>query len=136
MPLLSLRADGIVVADYPFSDVVWTTVVLVALVLFLFLVIAVLADAFRRDDVGVGKKLAWTLFVVVVPVVGVFAYLIANGDGMGSRRAGHGTTGRPGSDDGVVTGIAAAEIERAKRLLADGAITQAEYEAIRAKLLT
>jgi len=76
-----------VATDYPFLDVVWTTVVLVALALFLWLVIAVLTDTFRRDDIGGGKKVAWTALVVFVPLVGVFAYLIANGDGMASRKA-------------------------------------------------
>jgi hypothetical protein len=74
-----------VAADYPFLDVVWTMVVLVALLLFVWLVIVVLTDAFRRADIGGWKKAAWTAFVVCVPLIGVFAYLIANGDGMASR---------------------------------------------------
>jgi Phospholipase_D-nuclease N-terminal len=82
-------ASVTVATDYPFLDVVWTTVVVVALVLFLWLVIAVLTDAFRRRDIGGAKKVAWTLCVVLVPLVGVFAYLIANGDGMAERTAGH-----------------------------------------------
>lgn len=113
-------SSGVLAADYPFLDVVWTTVVLVALVLFLWLVVAVLTDAFRRHDAGAGKKVAWTVFVIIVPVVGVFAYLIANGDGMASRGVEH-------------SGTATAEIERAKRLLDDGAITAAEFEAIKTK---
>jgi len=76
-----------VATDYPFSDVVWTTVVVVALVLLVWLVVTVLADVLRRHDIGGGKKVAWIAFVIFVPVAGVFAYLIANGDGMASRRA-------------------------------------------------
>lgn len=125
-----------VVADYPFLDVVWTMVVFVALILFVWMVIAVLTDVFRRHDAGGGKKVAWTLFVVFVPLIGVFAYLIANGDGMASRSAGHARArhARP-DDEGLRGGTATAEIERAKRLLDSGAITQAEFDAIKAKTL-
>jgi hypothetical protein len=126
-----------VATDYPFLDVVWTTVVVVALILFLWLVITVLTDAFRRRDLGGGRKLAWTLFVVLVPLIGVFAYLIANGDGMAARRAvdthGRHHPGRHASS--VAEQGAGAEIERAERLLDSGAITQAEFEAIKSRTL-
>lgn len=75
----------IVATEYPFPDVVWTTVIIVALMLFLWLLLIVLADAFRRQDIGTTRKVAWTVFVVAVPPVGVFTYLIANGNGMASR---------------------------------------------------
>lgn len=77
-------------ADYPFLDVVWTTVVVVSLLLFVWLAITVLADVFRRHDIGGVKKVAWAISVIVVPLIGVFAYLIANGDEMARRRVGHG----------------------------------------------
>jgi len=84
------RMRVVVAADYPFLDVVWTTVVVVALLLFVWLAITVLADVFRRHDTGAVKKVTWTVFVIVVPPIGVFAYLIANGDEMARRRVGHG----------------------------------------------
>ncbi len=121
-----------VATDYPFLDVVWTTVVFVALLLFLWMVITVLTDVFRRHDVGGARKVAWTLFVVLVPLIGVFAYLIADGDGMASRSADH-ARGRRGG--GAPPHTAAAEIEHAKRLLDSGAITQAEFDAIKARTL-
>lgn len=85
-----------VAADYPFLDVVWTMVVFVALILFVWLVIAVLTDAFRRHDIGGWTKALWTAFVIFVPLIGVFTYLIANGDGMASRTAGHPRGKTPG----------------------------------------
>ena len=114
-------------------------VVFVALVLFVWLVIVVLTDVFRRRDAGGGKKVAWSLFVIVVPLIGVFAYLIANGDGMASRGAEHArdTTGRR-ADDGATGGSGgggAAEVERAKRLLDSGTITRAEFDAIKERAL-
>ena len=111
-------------------------VVFVALILFVWMVIAVLTDVFRRHDAGGGKKVAWTLFVILVPLIGVFAYLIANGDGMASRSAMH-SRARPArhAGDGGRDGRGAAEIERAKRLLDNGTITRAEFDAIKARAL-
>ena len=81
------EAPEIVVAGYPFLDVVWTTVLVVAFVVFVWMVISALGDVYRRDDIGGAKKVGWTLLVVCVPLVGVFAYLIASGDGMARRSA-------------------------------------------------
>ena len=81
------EAPEIVVAGYPFLDVVWTTVLVVAFVVFVWMVISALGDVYRRDDIGGAKKAGWTLLVVCVPLVGLFAYLIASGDGMARRSA-------------------------------------------------
>lgn len=108
-------------------------VVFVALILFVWMVIAVLTDVFRRHDAGGGRKVAWTLVVIFVPLIGVFAYLIANGDGMASRSAENGrhrTAGHESAGSG-----SAAEIERAKTLLDSGTITQAEFDGIKNRAL-
>jgi len=81
------EAPEIVVAGYPFLDVVWTTVLVVAFIVFVWMVVSALRDVYRRDDIGGAKKAGWTLLVVLVPLVGVFAYLIASGDGMARRSA-------------------------------------------------
>ena len=125
----------IVATDYPFLDVVWTMVVSVALIFFVWMVIAVLTDVFRRHDAGGGKKVAWTLFVIFVPLIGVFAYLIANGDGMASRSAERARGRLAGPDESAPSGGGAAEIERAKRLFDSGTITQAEFDAIKTRAL-
>lgn len=65
----------------------WTALVGASLVVFAWLLIMTLGDAYRRRDIGVVTKAAWTLFVLLVPLVGVFAYLIANGEGIARRRA-------------------------------------------------
>ena len=123
----------IVANDYPFLDVVWTIVVFVALILFVWMVIAVLTDVFRRHDAGGGRKVAWTLVVIFVPLIGVFAYLIANGDGMASRSAEHARERHVRPEEN--RSGAAAEIELAKRLLDEGTITQAEFDAMKARAL-
>jgi len=52
------------------------------------MVVSALRDVYRRDDIGGARKAGWTLLVVLVPLIGVFAYLIASGDGMARRSTG------------------------------------------------
>jgi hypothetical protein len=82
------RRATIVAADYPIPDLVWTAVVAASLAVFVWLVITALADVYRRGDVDRTTKAAWALLVLLVPLVGVLAYLIANGEGMARRKAG------------------------------------------------
>jgi hypothetical protein len=99
----------------------------------------VIGDVFRRRDIHGGKKTVWLIFLVLVPFLGVFAYLIANGDDMARRNADAAAAAKGEMDDYVRSvagsGGAAAEIERAKGLLDRGAISQTEFEAIKAKAL-
>jgi hypothetical protein len=63
--------------DYPFLDLVWTMVVLFAALIWIWLLIKVFADLiFRRHDLSGIRKVCWLVFVMVLPFVGVFAYLI------------------------------------------------------------
>ena len=127
-----------VAADYPFLDLMWTMVVVVAWILWIWMVIAVLTDLFRRDDASGAKKVAWTLVIVFLPLIGVLIYLVANGDGMATRSAKRERAAQARLDDVVRAAApagATAEIERAKALLDSGAISQAEFDAIKAKAL-
>jgi hypothetical protein len=127
-------------ADYPFLDVLWTLLVFFLWVAWFMLLFYVVADVFRRRDISGGKKALWLIFVLFVPFLGVFVYLIANSDEMVSRNMEEKRVQQEYMDDYVRSvagtgGGAAAEIERAQKLLDSGAITQPEYEAIKAKAL-
>jgi peptidoglycan/LPS O-acetylase OafA/YrhL len=125
--------------DYPFLDAVWTMFVFFGFVLWIWLLIAIFGDLFRRDDIGAGKKSAWIILVLVVPLLGAFFYMLVEGPGMGERSAKAARASQAEVDDYVRSvagsGGAAAEIEKAKQLLDSGAITQAEFDAIKAKAL-
>src|SRR5262245_61311310 len=130
--------------DYPFLDVFWTLLIIFAWVIWFWLLITVFADLFRRHDASGWRKAAWCLFVSVTPFRGVLVYLIANGHGMSERNMQRATAQQAGMDryvrsvaasNGDGGGGAAAEIERAKALLDSGAITQAEFDAIKQKAL-
>jgi predicted PurR-regulated permease PerM len=127
-------------ADYPFLDVLWTFIVIFAWIIWFWILIRVLADVFRRRDIGGGTKTVWIVFLIFLPFIGVFAYLIANGQHMANRDAEAAQQAQTQFDSYVktVAGTAsgpASEIERAKQLLDNGTITQAEFDSIKAKAL-
>jgi hypothetical protein len=130
----------VVAADYPFLDVFWTLIVFFLWVAWFWLLISVASDVFRRRDIGGGKKALWLIFMLFVPFLGVLVYLIANNDEMTQRNIERVQAQQAQMDDYVRTtagtgGGATAEIERAKGLLDSGAISQAEFDAIKQKAL-
>ncbi len=115
-------------SDYPFLDVMWTMLVFFAWVIWFWILISILGDLFRRHDVSGWGKAAWTLFVIVLPFLGVFVYLIANGQGMAERNV-------KSMEAAAARGGPASEIATAKQLLDNGSISQEEYEAIKSKAI-
>jgi hypothetical protein len=128
-----------VLADYTFIDVLWNMLVFFLWVAWFILLFHIVGDVFRRRDASGAKKTIWLLFILFVPFLGVFAYLIANSDDMARRNIEQTAAAKRDMDDYVRSvaseGGAAAEIERAKGLLDSGAISQQEFEAIKAKAL-
>jgi putative oligomerization/nucleic acid binding protein/phospholipase D-like protein len=129
----------IVAADYPFLNILWTMIIFFAWVIWIWIMILILADVFRRRDMSGWGKAAWTVFLIVLPFVGVLVYLIANHDGMAERGEEQTKAQRAQMDDYVRSvasdGGPAAEIDKAKQLLDSGAITPPEFERIKAKAL-
>ena len=126
-------------ADYPFLDVLWTMFIFFLFIIWIWILITVFADIFRRKDIGGGMKAIWIIFVIVLPYLGVLVYLIANHDGMADRNIAQIQKQQQATDAYIQSvagsGGAAAEIEKAKGLLDSGAITQAEFDAIKQKAL-
>jgi len=111
-----------------------------AFIIWFWILITVFADIFRRKDASGFTKVLWIIFVIVAPFLGVFIYLITNNDGMTQRNIERAQAQQEQMDAYVKSvagsdGGAAAEIEKAKGLLDSGAITQAEFDAIKAKAL-
>ena len=128
----------LVAADYPFLEVLWTLLIFFAWVAFFWVLITVAINVFRRRDIGGGKKALWLIFMLFIPFIGVFTYLIVNHDEMAQRNLDQAKAQQAQFDDyvkNVSGGGAASEIEKAKGLLDSGAITQAEYDSIKAKAL-
>jgi membrane protease subunit (stomatin/prohibitin family) len=93
---------------------------------------------FRRHDISGWGKAAWAVFIIVLPFLGVLVYLIAQHDGMRERSAKQAQAQQQAFDQYVreTAGGSAAEIAKAKELLDAGTITQAEFDAIKAKAVS
>jgi predicted PurR-regulated permease PerM len=127
-------------ASYPFLDILWDILIIFAWLIFIWIAITVLIDVFRRHDISGWAKAAWVIFVVILPWIGVLVYLIVNHDGMNERRIKDAQTQQAQFDEYVRRtagsgGGASAEIEKAKALLDSGAITQQEFDSLKAKAL-
>jgi Short C-terminal domain/Phospholipase_D-nuclease N-terminal len=133
------EVSTVIAADYPFLDVVWTMFIFFAWVIWFWLLITVFADVFRRHDIGGGAKALWLIFVIVLPFLGVFIYLLTQNEGMTQRNLERDRGQQAQLDEYVRatagTGGATAEIEKAKALLDSGALTQSEFDAIKQKAL-
>ena len=134
---MTLAADG----SYPLLDVMWTIFLFFGLIIWFWLLITVFADLFRRDDIGGWAKTGWTVFVIVLPMIGCFTYLIAQSRGMAERRVRDVQTAQSQMDDYIrsVAGSGGSgsldEIARAKQLLDNGAISQDEFETLKRNAL-
>jgi hypothetical protein len=130
-----------IAADYPFIDVFWSMIIFFFWVIWIWIVITVLIDVFRRHDIGGFAKALWVIFVVILPWLGVLIYLIVEHDGMRERSMHQARAQRQQFDEyvrdtaGTAGGGSASEIAQAKQLLDDGAITQEEFDALKAKAL-
>src|SRR3954471_20619474 len=130
----------VLASDYPFMDILWTMIIFFAWVIWIWMMIVILTDVFRRRDIGGVAKAAWTVFLICVPFLAALIYLIGQHDGMAERQTKEFEQARTQQDEYIRSvagsgGGAAGEIERAKGLLDSGAITQTEFDSLKSKAL-
>lgn len=126
-------------AAYTFGDVMLSMLVFFAWIIFFWLLFIVFGDLFSRHDVSGWAKAGWTIFVIILPYLGIFIYLIANGKSMGERAAQR-AQAQQAQMDSYVRSVASSDsgadqIAKGKQLLDSGAITQAEFDQLKAKAL-
>src|SRR5262245_16089927 len=101
----------------------------------------VLSDIFRSKDLGGVGKTLWVIFVIVIPWLGILVYLIVRGHGMQARQMEQAKEAQAAQAEYIKSiaapssGEAASELTKAKGLLDSGAITQAEFDQLKAKVL-
>jgi len=129
----------VVLADFSFWDFFWDMLLIMAWVIWFWLLITVFADLFRRHDTSGFAKVAWVVFVIVLPYLGVLVYLLVQHDGMAQRNV-KAAEAQQQQFDSYVQSVAktgpAEQITKAKALLADGTITQAEFDQLKQKALS
>jgi ABC-type multidrug transport system fused ATPase/permease subunit len=142
VPLAHLdKEDTVIVADVSFNDLFWSVLWFFFLFIWLMVLFHVLTDLFRDHSVSGVTKTLWVLFLVFLPFLAVFIYLLVRGKGMGERAAAQRQQAQQ-EFAGYVRNVAATsettpteQIARAKELLDAGAIDQSEFERLKAKAL-
>jgi Short C-terminal domain/Phospholipase_D-nuclease N-terminal len=129
----------ILASSYPFLEVFWTMLIFFAFVVWLWLLFTVLADIFRRHDASGFVKVLWIIFIILIPYLGVFIYLIAEHTGMTERALKQQEAAEQQAAQYVKSvagqGDPTEQIAKAKQLLDNGTISQAEFDQIKQKAL-
>ena len=125
-----------------FWDIIWWFLWIFFFMAYLFALFAVIGDLFRDHKLNGWWKAVWIIFLIFVPFLTLLVYLIARGNGMAQRSAKQAAE-LQSAQDAYIKSVAASgggasaadEIAKAKGLLDAGTITQAEYDALKAKAL-
>jgi ABC-type multidrug transport system fused ATPase/permease subunit len=129
------------VADVSFADIFWSVLWFFFLFLWIMVLVYVFGDLFRDHSLSGGAKTLWVLFLIFLPFLAVFVYLIARGQGMAERSAARQQQAQQ-QFEGYVRNVASSDasptdqIARAKELLDAGTIDQAEFDRLKAKALS
>jgi hypothetical protein len=125
-------------AEWGTGQVFWSMLWLFLWIIWIWLLILVFADIFRSHDLSGWGKALWCIFVIVVPFLGVFVYLIARGHKMGEHAA-QAAQQQDAAFRQYVQDVAvsspAEELAKLADLRAKGTISDAEYEQLKAKVL-
>lgn len=118
-------------------DAIWWFLTIFVFLAYLMALVSIISDLFRDRKLGGLAKAVWFIFLIFLPFLTALVYLVARGRGMGERAADQARAVQSAQEDYIrqVAGGAAAEIGEAKKLLDSGAISQTEYEALKAKAL-
>jgi Short C-terminal domain/Phospholipase_D-nuclease N-terminal len=126
--------------NYPLLNVFWTMLWFFLWILWIFLLIRIFIDIFRSDDMGGWAKAGWSIFVIIVPFLGVLVYVIARGSGMAKRdqqqavAADQAARSYIQSAAGASTSVAE-EVNKLAALRDQGVLTEQEFETQKAKVL-
>jgi uncharacterized membrane protein YcjF (UPF0283 family) len=126
---------------YPLADLFGTMLGLFVFIVWFWLLIIIFGDTFRSHDISGWSKALWVIFVIVLPFLGILVYLIARGGKMQERANAQAQEQKKAFDDYVRQAAAtsgssnADELSKLAELKNQGVITEAEFEAQKAKLL-
>jgi hypothetical protein len=124
---------------YPLLSIFWTMLEIFFFIIWIYLLFIVFVDIFRSNDMGGLAKALWVIFVIVLPYLGVFVYLIARGGKMHERAAAQAKQQQKAFDSYVQQAAGGSSTADQLSKLADlkekGTITEAEFAAEKAKLL-
>ena len=124
----------------PVLDVLFSMLVLFLFIAWIWVVVSVIADIFRSDDLGGGAKALWVIFVIIIPWLGVLVYLIARGDSMAQRSVDDAAAAEQArrayiQEAAGTSASPADELAKLATLKESGVINDEEYAKLRAKAI-
>ncbi len=126
-------------AEFGTGQVFWSFLWFFIFIIWIYLLIFIFSDIFRSKDLGGVAKTIWVLFVIILPYIGIFAYLIARGHGMADRQLEQAKAQQAAVDSYIRTTASGASSAEQLAQLADlhtaGKIDDAEYASAKAKVL-
>ncbi|HEV7775182.1 MAG TPA: SHOCT domain-containing protein [Conexibacter sp.] len=125
-------------ADYGLGEALLTVLSIFFIVIWIWILITVLIDLFRDHELSGWLKAVWVFFLVFLPVITVLIYLIARGGGMRDRAIAEQKQMKEASDDYIRSVAGASPVDELHKLDAlreRGAISQEEFERLKAKVL-
>ena len=128
-------------STYPILDAFLTMLYFFLFIIWIWLLITVFIDIFRSRDMGGMAKALWVIFVIILPFLGVFVYLLARGGKMHERAAAEAAQQQQAFDSyvrqaaGTEGADTASQLSKLADLKSQGVITDAEFEAQKAKVL-
>ena len=129
---------SIIAAEWGTGQVLWSMFWFFMFVIWIWLLILVFADIFRSRDLSGVAKALWVIFVILVPYLGVFVYLLARGHKIGEHAAQDAASQDAAARQYVQEAAATSQADQLAKLAdlkANGSITDAEYQAAKAKAL-
>jgi hypothetical protein len=127
-------------ADFGTGQVFWSMLYFFLFFIWIWLLIGVFSDIFRSDDLSGGAKALWTIFVVVLPYLGVFVYLIARGGKMHEHAVRAAQTQDAATRAYIQSAAGSApspadQVAQLANLKAQGVIDEAEFQKLKQKAL-
>ena len=128
-------------SSYPVLDAFLTMLYFFLFIIWIWLLIMVFMDVFRSHDMGGWAKALWVIFIIVLPFLGVFVYLIARGGSMHERAAAQAAEQQKAFDQyvkqaaGTPGESSADQLHKLADLKTQGVLTDAEFESQKAKIL-
>jgi len=119
---------------FTFSNFIIDVFSIFMFILWFWLFITITSDLFRRTDISGALKVVWVIFLILLPYIGIFAYVLTQGRDMAARNQDRARKARDELRQVVGYSIAD-EIEKLDRLKATGSLTEDEYKRLRAKLI-
>ena len=129
-------------ADVGLADLIWTSIWIFFLIMFIWLFIAIVSDLFRDHEMSGGGKALWVVALIVFPLLGSLAYLLIRGQGMAARSAAQARQAQADVDSYIRTTAASSgagpvdDLSRLAQLRATGTITDTEFEALKSRVVS